>query len=102
MSGRGGHAGRENTSILFDAISRLPTTAVRHLHVLVPLARRLGDLEHTLEDIGRDRRREALIEPRLVAPDPPHAALERHAVRSAHPARVEVVRDEAVAGLRSA
>ena len=76
--------------------------AIGHLQVVLPVARRSSELPSALEGVVARRGREALGERGVVAPDAQHAVVERDAVCPAHAARVEVLRDQPVAGLRGA
>jgi hypothetical protein len=73
-----------------------------HLHVLPPVARRLGELRQALERVAPQRRGEALVEARRVAPHAPVAVLDRDAVGPADTAGVEVLQHQPFAGLRGA
>src|SRR4051794_4236658 len=75
---------------------------VGDLQVVLPVARRPGELPEALERIAAQRGLETLGERRVVAPEAQHAVVERDAVRPAHAARVEVLHDQPVAFLGSA
>ena len=84
------------------AVTSYSRRTIGDLQVVLPVARRAGELPLALEVVVGQRGGEALGERGVVAPDAQHAVLKRDAVGAAYAARVEVLHDQAVAVLEGA